>query len=266
MRLAPRSALALVLALLGCQPLYRASGHYESPKPPATATTPTGLLSAHLSSYGEPEGFDDVLVLVFAQELDPLGLVPEAFGIVRADGRRVRPVEARLAADEGDENRSVILRGAFGSHGHDPLAIHVIGELFSERGDSFEGLDIAITPHDAPDRVVLVEALAVDAQRCPGAQQVVRLHFSDLLAGVGEHDLAAIEVSLADGSKRVPIAFDDQARREGEAALLGPSDDNVLDVCIDVAGPLRRMQVGAGVFTDVEGHATAAIETSLGAG
>lgn len=259
MRLAP----CLALALLGCRPHYHASGHYESPKAPAESTTASGLLSAHVSSHGEPEGYDDVLILVFADEIDPLGLVPEAFGIVRADGRRVRPVAAYLAADEGDENRSVILRGAFGSPGHDPLAIHVIAGLFSERGDSYEGLNLGITPHDAPDRVVLVEQLGVDARRCPDAQQVVRLHFSDLLAGVGEHDLAAIELSLADGSKRTPIGFDDQARREGEAAPPGPGDDNVLDLCIDVAAPVRRMKVGAGVFTDVEGHATAAVETAI---
>lgn len=270
MRLGSRLVLAAlgVCSALACVgPELRARGHYESPNLPAADPQPSGLLSAHVSSYGEPGGYDDALILVFARELDPLGVVPEAFGIMRADGKRVRPVDARLAADEGDENRSVILRGAFGEPDLEPLAVHVLGSLFSEQGESFEGLDLAITPASSPNHLVLVERLDVAASRCPSASQVVRTHWSDLIAGVGEADLAAIELGLADGTSRAPVGFDDQAAREDEGpAAPGPGDDNVLDLCVDVAAPIVRLRVAAGLFTDAQGHASAAAEATLPAG
>ncbi|MFV8752521.1 hypothetical protein ACNOYE_18395 [Nannocystaceae bacterium ST9] len=267
--LGPRTLglVALGLATLACvgPQQYMARG-YESPKPASEPVATSGLISAHAASYGQVGGPDDVLVLVFASEIDPLGLVPEAFGIVRADGQRVRPVEVRLGpADEGDENRSVILVGEFGEPQAEPIAVHVIGSLFGEAGESFAGLDVEVSPSAAADRLLVIERLGPDPSRCPGAQQVLRTYWSDALAGVAASDLAAIELLLADGSARAPIDFDDHAGREGEVGL-GPADDNVLDLCIDVATPVVRLRIAAGQFTDAQGHATAAAEVALSAG
>lgn len=242
---------------------YSAGAHYESPKPLPEPVAPSGLLSAHATGYGQAGGPDDVLLLVFASEVDPLGLIPESFGIVRADGQRVRPVEVRLGpADEGDENRSVLLTGEFGEPQADPIAVHVIGRVFSESGESFEGLDIEVSPLTRADRLLVIERLEPAEGRCAGAQQVLRTYWSDALAGVAASDLAAIELLLADGSLRAPVDFDDQAHREGEHGL-GPADDNVLDLCIDVATRVVRLRIPAGQFTDIGGHATAAAEVAL---
>jgi hypothetical protein len=256
--------LASTIACVGARQ-YGPGGHYESPKPAPAATRSTGLLSAHVTDHGEVGGPDDVLLLVFASEVDPLGLVPEAFGIVRADGQRVRPVEVRLGpADEGDENRSVLLIGEFGGLGSDPIAVHVIANVFSETGESFEGLDVEVSPLDSADRLLVIERLEPSEARCPSAQQVLRTYWSDTLAGVTTEDLPAIELSFADGTRRAPIDFDDHAGREGEQAP-GPADDNVLDLCIDVAVPVIRLRIAAGQFTDAAGHVTAAAEVALAA-
>jgi hypothetical protein len=244
---------------------YTPGGHYESAKPVPPSPQPSGLLSAHAASYGPVTGPSDVLMLVFASEVDPLGLVPEAFGIVRADGQRVRPVEVRLGpADESDENRSVLLIGEFGEPQADPIAVHVIAGVFSEAGESFEGLDVEISPLDSADRLLVLERLDPNEARCPAAQQVLRTYWSDALAGVAADDLPAIELLLADGTRRSPIDFDDHARRDGEPTL-GPADDNVLDLCIDVAVPVVRLRIAAGQFTDSAGHGTAAAEVALAA-
>lgn len=244
---------------------YSAGGHYESPEPVPAPAQPKGLLSAHATDYGKVGGPDDVLLLVFASEIDPLGLVPEAFGIVRADGQRVRAVEVRLGpADEGDENRSVLLVGEFGEPKADPIAVHVLANVFSESGESFSGLDVEVSPLDSADRLLVLERLGPGEARCPAAQQVLRTYWSDALAGVTAEDLPAIELLLADGTRRSPTDFDDQAWREGERAL-GPADDNVLDLCVDVAVPVVRLRIAAGQFTDASGHATAAAEVALAA-
>jgi hypothetical protein len=256
--------LAGTLACVGPSQ-YTPGGHYESPKPGPAPAPSRGLLSAHVSDYGQAGGADDVLLLVFASEIDPLGLVPEAFGIVRADGQRVRPVEVRLGpADEGDENRSVLLVGQFGEPRADPIAVHVIANVFSETGESFEGLDVEVSPLDSADRLLVIERVSPGDARCPAAQQVIRTHWSDTLGGVAAGDLPAIELLMADGTRRTPIDFDDHAAREGESGL-GPADDNVLDLCVDVSIPVVRLRIAAGLFTDAAGHPTAAAEVSLAA-
>jgi hypothetical protein len=264
MRLAGCLLLAATIACAAPRQ-YAPGGHYQSPDPASTITRPSGLLSAHVTDYGGAGGPDDVLLLVFAGELDPLGLVPEAFGIVRADGQRVRPVEARLGpADEGDENRSVLLVGEFGAPDAEPIAVHVIANLFSETGESYEGLDAEVSPLASADRLLVIERLDPGEGRCPAARQVLRTYWTDALAGVAADDLEAIELVLADGSRRTPSDFDDHAAREGEAAL-GPADDNVLDLCVDVELPVVRLRIAAEQFTDAAGHLTAAAEVALAA-
>ena len=262
--------IALLVGAGGCaDPLrYAAGAHYESPKPIESPTPMGGLISAHATHYGQPGGADDVLVLVFASEVDPLGLVAEAFGVVRTDGQRVQPTQARLGpADEGDENRSVLLVGDFGELAAEPIAAHVLGRVFGESGESFEGFDVAISPLASADRLLVLERLGPLEGRCLGAQQVLRTYWSDALAGVGADDLATIELMLADGTRRSPIDFDDQATRSEDPSEteLGPADDNVLDLCIDVTVPVVRLRIPAGQFTDLQGHPTAAAEVGLAA-
>jgi hypothetical protein len=262
---------------------YSQRSHYEQHEPePIPASTPL-LLSAHVSRYGlelvplaeattprmveGSEQHEDRIVLLFARELDPLTIDTRDFGVLRADGQRVRPLRVFLApADEGDENRSLTLTGNFGSADAPPVAIHVLGELYAESGEPLRGLDADITPPEQPDRPLVVERLPSTPARCPASQQVVRSYWTDTLTHVGAGDLAGIELRLADGRTLAPTDFDDQALREGDpvcepfAACLGPVDDNVLDLCVDAEAAVVHVRFAAGLFEDEGGHANAAAD------
>lgn len=280
---------ACALACVG-RGSFAARGHHEPAEPaaPPELTTPL-LLSAHVSRFGdEPtplheavtartvearEHEEDRIVLLFARELDPSTIDPRGFGVVRADGHRVRPTRVFLApADEGDENRTLTLTGNFGSPDAPPVAIHVLGELYAETGESLSGLDADISGPEQADRPLTVERLASSESRCPAARQVLRTYWTDALTQVGDADLAGIELSLADGRKLAPVAFDDQAWREGEypcepfAACLGPVDDNVLDLCVDADAAVVHVHFAAGLFADASGHQSAAADLTVPAG
>lgn len=265
---------------------YGVRGRYQNVEP-APATTPApGLLSAHLSRFGvepttEPttqarmlegsETSEDRILLVFGQELDPLTIDPRAFAILRGDARRVRPTRAFLApADEGDENRSLTLTGNFGDDESPPVAIHVVGDLYTEAGESLQGLDAEISGPSQADHPVHVERLEPGASRCPAARQVIRTYWSDTLTDVGDDDLARIELRLADGRVITPSGFDDQAQRaddhdNDDARLpgLGRADDNVLDLCVDADQAVLHVRFPAGVFADPGALPTAAADLNL---
>lgn len=293
----PTRACALLLALapLACATpaSYGVRGHYQHPEA-ALASAPAPLLvSAHISRFGverEPaqmaapdtdtgvsgpprmlegsEISEDRILLVFGQELDPLTIDPRAFAISRGDGRRVRPTRAFLApADESDENRSLTLTGNFGGADSLPVAIHVIGELFTEAGLPLQGLGAEISGPAEPDRPLHIERLEPSTSRCPTARQVIRTYWSDTLSEVGDDDLAQIELRLADGRVITPIGFDDQAQRVGDEQLpgLGRADDNVLDLCVDAEQAVLHVRFAAGVFTDANNTPTAAADLSLAA-
>ncbi|PRP93305.1 hypothetical protein ENSA5_43270 [Enhygromyxa salina] len=277
------------LPLLGCCACVStggvaARGHYQTPERPAAPEPAPLLVSAHLSRFGvEPapmsetgaarmvegsEASEDRLVLVFAHELDPTTIDPRALAILRADGRRVRPTRAFLApADEGDENRSLTLTGNFGSEGATPVAVHVIGRLYAETGEDLQGLDADISGPSEPDRPVVVEQLEPGPRRCPDARGVVRSYWTDTLTGVGDDDLAGIELRLADGRTLAPSGFDDQAQREGEgegeALDAGRADDNVLDLCVDADVAVVHVRFAAGLFADPGGVPSAAADVDL---
>lgn len=298
-RSAARSYRWLPLAALGAVACvggsYSVRSHYQTPEPEPAPRPQPALVSAHLTRYGEEpaplhgeqggerliegsETTQDALLLVFAEELDPLTLDARAFAILRADGRRVRPTRAFLApADEGDENRSVTLLGNFGGSGASganesgpPVAVHVIGMLYAETGAELRGLDADITGPSEPDRPVVIERLEPNQSRCPGAAQMLRSYWTDALTHVADDDLAGVDLRLADGRVLHPIAFDDQARREDDppcpepfAACLGPVDDNVLDLCIDTSEPVMHLHFAAGLFRDAAGHPSAAADVTL---
>jgi hypothetical protein len=282
------STLVVSTACLGPRS-YGARMHHEHTEPaPVEVTTPL-LLSAHVSRFGaEPtplgetstprmvearEHEEDRIVLLFARELDPLTIDPRGFGVLRADGQRVRPTRVFLApADEGDENRSLTLTGNFGSPDAPPVAIHVLGDLYAETGESLSGLDADISGPDQADRPLSIERLSSSDTRCPQSRQVLRTYWTDALTQVGDADLAGIELRLVDGRKLAPIAFDDQAQREGEpvcepfASCLGPVDDNVLDLCVDADAAVVHVHFAAGLFADASGHASAAADLAVPAG
>ena len=281
-------ALALLLTALGCAEMGspEARSHYPRADPQPDDRPRAELLVAQLGRFGrEPPPLDtlseprllderevhqDQLLLVFSHKLDPVSLDPRAFAILRGDGRRVRPVAAVLApADERDEHRSATLFGNFGTPDTPPVAVHIVGQLFTEDGLELHGLDAEIFPPERPDRPVAAERLSPDEGRCPGAAQVLRVYFSDALRGVAEADLAGIELRLADGSQRAPIGFDDQGQRDdqscGDSLLPCPADDNVLDLCVDSESPVVHLHLAEGLFLDPEGHATAAADLELSA-
>lgn len=271
---------------------YSHRSHYEHPGLEPVQVSTQLLLSAHVSRYGlEPPALsetttprmvesselqEDRIVLLFARELDPLTIDPRNFGVLRADGHRVRPMRVFLApADEGDENRSLTLTGNFGSAEAPPVAIHVLGELYAESGEALRGLDAEITPPEQPDRPLSVERLESTPARCPSSRQVVRTYWTDILTHVGAGDLAGIELRLADGRMLSPTDFDDQAQREGDPACepftacdpvaerLGPVDDNVLDLCVDADAAVVHVRFAAGLFEDEGGHANAAADLTV---
>jgi hypothetical protein len=206
----------------------------------------------------------DRMLLVFAVELDPLTIDPLRFGVLRADGRRVRPTRVFLApADEGDENRSLTLVGNFGGAGAPPVAVHVIGSLYAETGEPLQGLDANISSIAEPDRAIVAERVEPGPSRCPAARQVVRTYWTDALAQVGADDLAGISLRLADGRTLAPSEFDDQAVRAEDAPGAGPIDDNVLDLCVDSEVAVVHVHIGAGLFTDARGLPTAAADIAL---
>jgi hypothetical protein len=284
--------LAALLATLACVDAgsYGVRSHYQTPEPETREVTPL-LVSAHLGSFGEEpaaldeaaeggaprmvegsERSEDRILLLFAVELDPLTVSPLAFGIMRADGRRVRPTRVFLApADEGDENRSLTLVGNFGSAEAPPVAVHVLGKLYAETGEELRNLDANISAVDEPDRPLLAERLEPNPSRCPGARQVIRTYWSDVLTQVGDADLAGIQLILGDGRTLAPSGFDDQARREGDeypcaqpfSACLGRADDNVLDLCVDSDAAVVHVRFAAGLFEDAAGHPSAAAELDL---
>lgn len=267
---------------LGCGPPidYDARARYPKDDPAAPAPEVL-LLSAHLSRFGDApptgaaldgprmaetlESGQDRVVLVFARELDPLAIDPRWFAILRGDGRRVRPIRALLApANEADENRTLVLLGNFGEPGSAPVAVHVIGPLYAETGEPLTGLDAAISGPEQGDRVVFDERRRPGPARCETSGQVVRLYWSDLIAGVELEDLAKFELALADGQVVAPVGFDDHEALVGapDGAVFGVRDDNVLDLCVAETAAVVRVRAPAGLFRDERGHPSAAIDTA----
>ncbi|PRQ00512.1 hypothetical protein ENSA7_60060 [Enhygromyxa salina] len=230
-------------------------------------TTPTVRVSGPPRMLEGSEISEDRIVLVFGAQLDPLTIDPRNFAILRGDGHRVRPTRAFLApADEGDENRSLTLTGNFGGPETPPVAIHVIGELYSEAGAPLSGLDAEITGPSEPDRAVAAESLEPSPSRCPAARQVIRTYWTDTLTEVGDSDLAQVELYLADGRVITPSGFDDQAQRVGDDAggpAVGRADDNVLDLCVDADQAVVRVRFAAGLFADPNAVPTAAADLAL---
>lgn len=259
---------AVLAALVcGCQP--RPSQLRATPRPVPEPTVPAGpaleILSAHVAMRDAPTGGGgDLLPVVFSVEVDPMGVTPERFSVVRRDGRRVAPRVATLApASEWDENRTVLLVGDFTGgtpeSPEDPTHVHVIGRLYAEDGRSLRGLGAEIQGADVPGTVVVAERVAVGPRRCEGATRAVRLYWSDGLRDVGGNDLQRIVVGLGIGDEVHPVGFDDHGVDRDDTG-----EDNVLDLCLDVPGIPVRVRIEAGVFSDPAGRPSGPVDVQVG--
>lgn len=240
----------------------RSSARTTRVAPPADrGPTPT-ILSADFSRVDDPElgGLDGIL-LVFSVEVDAAALDPRAFVVSRANAGPVRPRRALLSpASEDDENRSVMLVGEFGdtSEDHQPTHVAVTGPLFAEDGTRLTGLGATVVPFGGPPRIVAAAILAAGPGRCEGATRLLRTYWSDELRGVEPEDRERIRMQAEDGTSTHPSSFDDHEADHAEAG-----QDNVLDLCLAQTTWIDRIWVEAGVFRDVSGHGSAAVELQI---
>lgn len=265
-------ALGLGLGLVAaCRvPAESSSPADASAPPPPGAASPgvrppaASIVSANLARVDDPElGGLDGLLVIFDTELDATAMRPRAFVVSRAETGPVWPKRALLApASEDDENRSVLLVGEFGdaTPEHQPTHVAVSGSLFAEDGSSVTGLGAAVMPFATPPRVVAFEVLASGPGRCEGAAQLLRTYWSAELRGVGPDDLERVRVHVGEAESAHPLRFDDHAAAYDESG-----QDNVLDLCMAEAEPLRQVWVEAGSFRDPAGHDSAAVELRIDA-
>ncbi|HET6585440.1 MAG TPA: hypothetical protein VFG69_18405 [Nannocystaceae bacterium] len=252
-------ALVGLIALAAC--LWRAppDRHVEMvvPRSQAGVTPEVAIVAARFSrDDARLPAPADAIVVVFDRDVDAVSLVPYAFLVVEADGTRVLALEAVLApASESDENRSVTLWGDFGDpESNPPTDVIVVGTIYAEDGTSMAGAAAKIEPWDAGTRAVVAETITPGPLRCPDARQVLRTYWSDQIRGVEPADLARVEIALGQGPARAPVGFDDHLG-DGDA-----SDDNVLDLCVDVDAPIVELRIAAGTFVDAAGHPSAAVQ------
>ena len=226
------------------------------------ADSAPSILSAHLGiNDAAPLDGADALPVVFSHEIDPASLRAQGFLVVFADGSRVRPTDAVLSpANEGDENRTVLLIGDFGDPEKNPASdVMVVGSLYAENGVKLQGLAAQVMPFSTAGSVVLAHRLEAGEGICPGSGQAVRTYWIDGVRKVDNGDLEKIELALDDGTKVHPTAFDDHALEdEGR-------EDNVLDLCVKETSPAQQLVIAAGAFADPPGHASAAVEAPIAA-
>jgi hypothetical protein len=266
-RIAGVAALAS-MSLLGCRPTpvnVPATMTIAPPPAPgapmAAATSEPAILSAHLEAVDLPSlDRHDALDVLFSSDLDAASLEPSAFMVMFSDGSRVVPSEARLApASENDENRTVVLIGDFGDpKDRPPTDVMVVGRVYGELGESFEGLVAKVDPFDAAGRPVVAELVPVDDDACMGLGQAIRTWWTDGLRGVEAADLAEIHIELEDGTVVTPVKFDDHDLEDQRR------EDNVLDLCLTETSPARGLEFGAGLFEDPAGHPSAAVSMKIG--
>jgi hypothetical protein len=254
--------LTVLLAIAGCHRAPpRGRVEYVVPRRETLPLVVPGILSAHFSRDDERTPADaDAIVLVFDRELDAASLTGRAFMVVMGDGSRVRAREAVLApASEDDENRTVTLWGDFGDPQHRPPTDAVIIEpVWDEAGGSLLGAATKVDAFTQGPRVIAALAVPPLPTRCQGAASAVRLYWSDELRGVDADDLGRIELLLADGGTKAPVALDDDAASGTDAV-----DDNVLDLCVGERSEVRELRVAAGAFTDPSGHPNGVVRVSV---
>lgn len=218
------------------------------------------ILSAHHALSGVPTlGGEEGIMIVFSVDVDPASLQPQMFWVSLESGERVRAREAFLSpANENDENRTVMVVGAFGAPQEKrPVSIAIYGNLFAEDGRPLRGLAADVAAFADSGRVAAAERVTPTAGRCEGASAAVRSYWSDALRDVTAEDLARVRVRLADGRVVSPSSFDDHVA--GDEA----GEDNVLDLCLTELPRPVHLQVEAGAFRDPVGHPSAAVDVEI---
>ena len=238
-----------------------------APLPPVAAAkprTPAAILSAHFAlNNAAPLGGADALPVVFSVELDPSTVVAEHFIISRGDGVRSRPTEALLSpANEGDENRTVLLVGDFGAPDDGPPThVSVSGALYSEDGQALRGLAAPVSAFEVAPTVVYAEVLQPGEGRCEGAGSMVRTYWTEGLRALSPDAAQHVAVHTESGERLQPTGFDDQAAPGSDGAA-----DNVLDLCMGQQGRPVRLQIEAGILTDPASHANAKVDVDVALG
>lgn len=193
---------------------------------------------------------EDGMPVVFSVQIDSNSVMAEAFEVETASGEMVTPICATLApALEMQEQRTVLLAGAFGTRNAPPLAVEVVGALEDLNGKSLQGERFTnITPLEAGPSLVLAERFEVDAPgivgECPPATlQVVQTTWEGGVSGpmgsrLGEPQRLGISVLLQDGQTVTPIALADD------------DPDNHVLVCLDEASAAVSVAAAPGLFHD----------------
>lgn len=212
------------------------------PPPEPIARGTVEVLSAHHSAASlEQEGGAGRIVLVFNERIDPASLDARDFLVNLEDGTWMFPLRAILDPASGfGRNRSVSLVGSFDSP---PVAVNVLGGLYTEGGDPIKGLSAEVAGLEEPDRLVYAEWLGEGARE--ECSHVVRTHWSDAIETVSTAAFADVVLTLREGPATTPTA------------LAGDDvPDNVVDLCVEPM-PVTRITVPDGFASDHGGRPTA---------
>ncbi len=244
------------------------------PRPASGATTT--LLSAQVLPPG-PADRDFVLPvravvhLVFSRAIDPLTLVPQHFVLALADGRRVAPVGAFLAASGPGTQRSVSLLLAErlaappvagqepAKPPADPISVTITGLLHDIDGRVLEGLSVDVVPRTRAVAAVRAELLA---RGCEGRGQALRVFWS---GPVHRPESGPTPTVVRSSGARASVEAPAAATEGTTFSTVGAP---VHDLC--VPGPtgvpdLRSLELPAGAMLDERGQPTAAGAVAISA-
>lgn len=264
-------ALPLSLVLMGCFTSSVAGpGRRRVELGPPAVTGPVGPATQLLVAQVQPPRAADreqvlpvraAVHLVFSRPVDPLTLVPQHFVLALADGRRVAPVAALLAAEPGAQRTVTLLLAdtpAGPADGKpiapltDPISVTVTGLLHDVDGRVLEGLAVDLVPRTQPVFAVLAEPVA-PGPGCEGRGQALRVLWS---APVRRPEVGPWPVLVrADGTRGAADAV---------AAL--DADEALLEFCGPGSVRVVRVELPVGAAQDGRGQATAAGELPVTTG
>ena len=192
--------------------------------------------------------------LLFSRPVDPLTVVPQHFVLALADGRRVAPVAALVAAEPGAQRSVTLLLadtpplpidgGKPIAPLTDPISVTVTGLLHDVDGRVLEGLALDLVPRTQPVFAVVAEAVA-PGPGCEGRGQALRVLWS-------------APVRRAEAAPWPMLVRADGARGPADAAALVDADEALLEFCASGPVGVVRVELPAGVAQDGRGQATAA--------
>ncbi len=263
-------AAALCLATATGMTAGDAAAHDRPPEPePVPLSAFFGLDNAlPFAANGLCRGAagQDGMPIVFATEVVPDTVQPEAFAVVTESGEIRTPACATLrpAVDAG-ELRTVLLIGEFGDAETDPPAtVEIVGDIIAanDTGRTYRGATIGVTPLSAGPTMVAAESLPPDEWRldqrsgpqrgdgCPsaGTRQVVLAIWAGGITNAAGDDPDEAERALYEVTLRLPDGGEETVAPFAVADL-GDGDNNHL-LCLDVAGEPLSVFYPAGHLYD----------------